>query len=83
MRTAPKEYIPQFGGKSYKSTLFLSEVINAAYAFAVEVTHAYAYAATQANPDTMTLKQAMQEPDTEKFLKAMIKEIDDHVQRKY
>ena len=50
-----------------------------AYAFAVEVTHAYAYAATQANPDTITLMQAMQEPDGDKFLEAMINEIDDHV----
>ena len=54
-----------------------------AYAFPVEVTHSYAYAATQADPDTMTLKQAMQEPDADKFLEAMIKEIDDHVQQKY
>ena len=51
-----------------------------AYAFSVEVTHAYAYTVTQDDPDTMTLKQAMQEPDTDKFLKAMIKEIDEHVQ---
>ena len=50
------------------------------YALAVEVTHAYAYAATQADPDTMTLKQAMQEPDADKFLEAIIKKIDDHVQ---
>ena len=31
----------------------------------------------------MTLKQAMQEPEADKFHKAMIKEIDDHVQQKY
>ena len=83
IRTAPKEYIPQFGGKAYKTTSFLSKIIDTAYAFMVEVTHAYAYAATQADPDTMTLKQAMQEPDADKFLEAMIKEIDDHVQYKH
>ena len=83
VRTAPKEYVPQFGGKSYKTTSFLSEIIDMAYAFAIEVTHAYAYAATQADPDTMTLKQAIQEPDANKFLKAMIKEINDHVQQKH
>ena len=31
----------------------------------------------------MTLKQAMQEPDADKFLEAMIKEIDNHVQHKH
>ena len=36
-----------------------NEIINVAYAFAVKVTHACAYAATQADSDTMTLKQAM------------------------
>ena len=44
------------------------------------MTHAYAYAATQADPDMMTLKQAMQELDAYEFLEAMIKEINDHVQ---
>ena len=82
-RTSPNDYVPQFAGKSYETNTFLSELIDTAYAFAVEVTHAYAYAATQADPDTMTLKQAMQEPDADKFLEAMIKEIDDHVQRKH
>ena len=79
-RTAPKKYVPQFGGKSYKSSSFPNEIIDTAYAFAVEVTDAYAYAANKASTDTMTLKQAMQEPGTDKFREAMIKEIDDHVQ---
>ena len=80
VRTAPKEYVPQSGGKSYETTSFLSKIIDTAYAFIIEVTHSYAYAATQANPDTMTLKQAIQEPEADKFLEAMIKEINDHVQ---
>ena len=37
---------------------------------------------TQADPDTMTLKEAMAEPDAYKFLDAMIKEIQNHVQLK-
>ena len=47
----------------------------------VELTQVYAM--TQADPNTMTLKEAMAEPDTDKFLDAMIKEIQDHVQRKH
>ena len=83
MGTAPKEYVLQFGGKSYESSSFLNKIIDMAYSFAIEVTHAYAYGATQADPDTMTLKQAMQEPDADKFLEAIIKEINDHVQLKH
>ena len=47
----------------------------------VKVTQVYAM--TQADPDTMTLKEAMAEPDADKFLDAMIKEIQDHMQRKH
>ena len=47
----------------------------------VKVTQVYAM--TQADPDTMTLKEAMAKPDVDKFLDAMIKEIQDHVQRKH
>ena len=38
---------------------------------------------TKADPDTMTLKQALQEPDADKFVEAMIKEVNDHVNRKH
>ena len=41
------------------------------------------YALTQADPDTMTLKEAMRQPDADKFLEAMVKEVEDHVQRKH
>ena len=82
-RSSPNDYVPQLGGKSYETLTFLTKTIDMAYAFAVKVTHVYASAATQADPDTMTLKQAMQEPDTDKFLEAMIKEIKDHVQCKH
>ena len=50
-------------------------------AFMIEVTQVYTM--TQADPDTMTPKEAMAEPDADKFLDTMIKEIQDHVQRKH
>lgn len=40
-----------------------------------------AYPASIADNDTMYLKQAMQQPDRDKFLEAMIKEIEDHTKR--
>ena len=51
-RSSPNDYVPQLGGKSYETSTFLTKIIDTAYAFAVKVTHAYAYAATQADPDT-------------------------------
>ena len=36
---------------------------------------------TNTNPDTMTIGQALREPDREEFIKAMIKEIEDHTKR--
>ena len=36
---------------------------------------------TMADKDTMTLKQALSEPDAEDFVKAMEQEVDDHVKR--
>ena len=36
-----------------------------------------AYLMTIADKDTMTLKDALNEPDAEEFLKAMVKEVDD------
>jgi len=42
--------------------------------------HPLAYAAS-ADPDTMYLDQAMREPDREKFIEAMQKEIKDHEER--
>ena len=38
---------------------------------------------TIADKDTMTLKDALNEPDAEEFLKAMVKEVDDHVRREH
>ena len=36
-----------------------------------------------ADPDTMTLKEALKQPDAEEFLKAMVKEVEDHVRREH
>ena len=44
-----------------------------ATAFMVKVTQVYAM--TQADPDTLMLKEAMAQPDVDKFPEAMIKEI--------
>ena len=81
VRTQPRNYEPSMGGQSYEGSSFLTEITDNAMAFTTELI--YAYAATQADPDTMTLKEAMQEPDADKFLEAMVKEIDDHVTRKH
>ena len=32
---------------------------------------------------TVTLKEALKQPDAEEFLKAMVKEVDDHVRREH
>ena len=42
---------------------------------------AHALPASIADNDTMYLREAMQQPDKDEFLKAMIKEIDDHTKR--
>ena len=36
-----------------------------------------------ADPDTMTLKEALKQPDAEEFLKAMVKEVEDHARREH
>ena len=35
------------------------------------------------DPDTMTLQEAMQQPDKNEFIKAMYKELKDHIERKH
>ena len=44
-----------------------------------QTTRLLSYAATKADLDTMNLKQALGEPDANKFLEAMEKEVQDHV----
>ena len=38
---------------------------------------------SMADPDTMTPKEALKQPNAEEFLKAMVKEVDDHVRREH
>ena len=70
-RTPRSLLTPTFKGKSYYAT------------FLTEVKDAIVFAATEADPDTMTLKQALKEPDADQFLLAMEKEVNDHVTRKH
>jgi len=46
-----------------------------------ELTKFVAFPASLADSDTMYLKEAMRQPDKDKFLEAMVKEIDDHTRR--
>lgn len=39
--------------------------------------------ASSSDPDTMTLEEALRQPDREEFIKAMYKELNDHVTRKH
>ena len=45
--------------------------------------HPLSYQAKKAENDTFTFKEAMQEDDREEFIRAMLKEIEDHQERKY
>jgi len=46
-----------------------------------ELSKFVAYPASLADNDTMYLKEALQQPDRDEFLKAMVKEVEDHTQR--
>ena len=41
--------------------------------------HIFGNVASSRDPDTMTLDEALQQPDREEFIKAMHKEINDHI----
>ena len=60
-------------------TSYLVELVDNTYAFLTDL----AYAISMADKDTMTLRQALQEPDADKFLEAMTKEVNDHVSREH
>ena len=49
---------------------------------ALAVDHMYANAASS-DPDVMTFEEAMRCPDRDKFIEAMHKELDDHIQRRH
>ena len=44
---------------------------------------AEAWVASRGDPDTMTLEEALRQPDRDDFLKAMEKELKDHIERKH
>lgn len=50
--------------------------------FAMAIQYVYAQASS-ADPDTMTFHEAMKAPDKDKFIIAMHKELNDHVERKH
>ena len=72
----PTQLQPSMRGQTYSFYTELSEDI---LIFVNELV----YAMTEADPDTMMLKQALQEPDANKFLEAMVKEVEDHINRKH
>ena len=51
--------------------------------YAAYVGEVVAAVANSSDPDTMTLDQAMKEPDRDKFLEAMSKELNDHIDRQH
>ena len=46
---------------------------------ALVVQHIFGNVASSRDPDTMTLDEALRQPDHDEFIKAMHKEIDDHI----
>ena len=50
---------------------------------ALAAQHIFGNVASSRDPDTMTLDEALKQPDRAEFIKAMHKEIDDHVRRKH
>ena len=45
--------------------------------------HLVSFAANTKDPDTMTLQEALKQDDREEFIKAMKKELEDHINRKH
>ena len=54
---------------------------NEPHPLALFVNNAISFVTT--DPDTMTLKEAMDQPDKDMFLLAMEKELQDHIERKH
>ena len=70
-----ERYEPSMQGHTYaRNRMFIVSYIS-------EFVEYIAAASTLADPDTMTLKEALQEPDADKFIEAMEKEVEDHVKR--
>ena len=58
---------------TFTCDIYLVEIVDNVSAFFDDM----AYLLTLADKNTMTLKDALNEPDAEEFVKAMIKEVDD------
>ena len=50
---------------------------------ALALQHTIAMVSSNSDPDTMTLDEALRQPDRHEFIKAMHKELSDHIQRKH
>lgn len=58
------------------------EAFEEPHPFALVIEHVQAYLAGS-DPDTMHLEEAMKQPDRDKFIEAMRKELEDHINRKH
>ena len=78
IRQKPTFFSPSMKGQYHQGAQsYLIELFDPIRAFIEDI----AYAMSMADQDTMTLKQALQEPDADCFLKAMSKEVKDHEDR--
>ena len=64
-----------------KATHFAMAMAEADMNKVTELSHLFSYPASIADNDTMCLRKALQQEDRNKFLKAMVKEIEDHTAR--
>ena len=77
---SPKMSGQYHGGETtFTCDIYLIEIADNVSAFFDDM----AFLLTLADKNTMTLKDALNEPDAEEFVKAMIKEVNDHVSREH
>ena len=77
---SPKMSGQYHGGEmTFMCDIYLVEIADNVSAFFDDM----AFLLTLADKNTMTLKDALNEPDAEEFVKAMIKEVNDHVSREH
>jgi len=53
-------------------------LLNEVHPLAMLVTYFSSFAAIRTDPDTMTLEQALQQPDRDDFIEAMVKEVEEY-----
>ena len=77
---SPKMSGQYHGGKmTFTCDIYLVEIADNVSAFFDDME----FLLTLADKNMMTLKDALNEPDAEEFMKAMIKEVEDHVRREH